>query len=248
MDEEIKLNLNKKQKYLDELKVDIEIKRKEVSSLLSDATVQTLAQGYSESMEEYSRKKELRYRKLNGKNKSIFIKNFFYNSYIFFYNSMIRNTSILFNYCVFILPLITICLILLEPDRIKDILKIKYDNNIFSGTEFIIFKSVITIPLLWIAWFGQKNISQRKRLFEEYNHKLRVVQMYILFNERNESYKLKNKDELEKTLIDVIKNNPAEHLGRGETMIDQMLEKFRIKGFRQKLKEEIINELDNKIK
>ncbi|MCK5412753.1 MAG: hypothetical protein KAI57_00045 [Candidatus Pacebacteria bacterium] len=247
LDGKIKLNLDEKQEYLNKLKIDIDTKRKEVSLLLSDATVQTLAQGYSESMEEYSRKKEKASKELSTKVDITFVKDSLYNLYVFFYNSVTRNMSILFNYCVFILPLIVICLILLEPDYIKHILKIKYDNNIFSGTEFIIFKSVVTIPLLWIAWFGQKNISQRKRLFEEYNHKLRVVQMYILFNEKNKSYSLKNEHKLEEVLIEVIKNNPAKHLGKGETMIDQMLEKFRIKGFYEDFKNEIIKEGVNNV-
>src|SRR5690606_24381137 len=117
------------------------------------------------------------------------------------------------------------------------------NGTTFTGLEFTIYKTAISVPLLWVAWFGQKNISQRRRLFEEYNHKLRVVQMYIMFTASSGSYPLKKVADLEDALLEVIKTNPAEHLGKGETMLDNMLEKFRLEGFYKKLKKEIIDEV-----
>ena len=98
-------------------------------------------------------------------------------------------------------------------------------NDWELSIEFSLYKLAISLPLLWISWFGQRNISQRKRLFEEYNHKLRVVQLYQLFTSDETSYKFNNREELEVVLIDSIRNNPAKHLGKSETMIDGYFDK-----------------------
>jgi len=65
-------------------------------------------------------------------------------------------------------------------------------------------------------------------LFEEYNHKLRVVQMYLMFATKKESYPLDARDELETTLIEVIKRNPSEVFGRDETILDKFAGIFGI--------------------
>jgi len=67
LDETIKTNLDNKQKYLEDVKKDIETKRKDVKSLLSNATLGALTQGYEESKHEYSKRKPIEWKDENGK-------------------------------------------------------------------------------------------------------------------------------------------------------------------------------------
>ncbi|MBU4511578.1 hypothetical protein KJ830_11110 [bacterium] len=247
LDEEIKVNLKEKQEYLGDVKIDIETTRKDIKSLLSSATLKTLTQGYQESKEEYSAKKAKEYKKLEFKKNPVIL---FYNISIFFFNVLFRHLVALLNYIVFIFPLFIILVLFVQPEW-----KVLTNFNEFlknlNGSDFenyIFFRMALSLPLVWISWFGQRNISQRKRLHEEYNHKLRVVQMYRMFNDDNESYSLDNKVKLEKILLEVIEKNPGVYLGRGETIIDQILEKFKIKGFYKELKQEIVEELKPVIK
>lgn len=242
---EIEPDLKGKRKYLDELQTDINTKKADIETLLSDATVKTLAQGYQESKEEYSREKKVEYKTVRINRK--ILSNLINNIQAFLFNVIVRNSTTFLNYIIFISPLIAICLIFIEPDFITNIFDFSTKEVDFTGTEFILYKISVSLPLLWVAWFGQKNISQRKRLSEEYNHKLRVIQMYLLFNTNEKSYNLEQKKELEGTLLGVINDNPAEHLGKGETMIDSILEKFYIAGFYKKLKKEITSEIASTI-
>lgn len=244
LNEEVQPNIEEKQDYLKDLKTDIETKRNDIDALLSNATVRSLAEGYLESMHEYSGSRGMSCKKIKNFKHFLWIP---YNLACFIFNLIFRHSVTLINYCIFILPLIAVCVIFIEPEFIKEILKTDSDVS-FTGVEFIFYKISVSFPLLWISWFGQKNISQRKRLFEEYNHKLRVVQMYIMFNSSERSYELNQKDELELVLLDVIKNNPAENLGKGDTIIDRVFEKFQLGGFYKKLKEEIMNDLKNLVK
>lgn len=72
--------------------------------------------------------------------------------------------------------------------------------------------------------------------------------MYRMFNDDSKSYNITDKVKLENILLEVIEKNPGVYLGRGETIIDQILEKFKIKGFYNELKEEVIGELKPVIK
>lgn len=203
-----------KLKELDDITIDIATKQNELGALLSDATAKTLADGYSESKHEYSSRKA---RECSGKWYSVVS--------TFTYNNIGRHGSSILNYILFIAPLAGVSLIFASPQVTQIIMHNLSSNSInTSNLEVLYAKSIISLPLLWIAWFGQRNISHRKRLFEEYNHKLRVVQMYILFNEGSKTYKLAadNVKRLESVLIEAIGNNPAEHLGRGETYLDQV--------------------------
>lgn len=72
--------------------------------------------------------------------------------------------------------------------------------------------------------------------------------MYIMFVSNEKTYSLKQTKELETALLEVIKNNPAVHLGKGETMIDRLFEKFQIEGLYEKLKEDLKKDLKDLIK
>lgn len=200
--EELSPLLEKKQEAIKKIEKDIATKQTEIGSLLSAATIGTLAQGYLESMQNYG--------SIRSGNRRIEVINFLKN---------------LFNYCLFIAPLILICLIFVQPEILRKLLGLDQLTHVsFSGTEYVFYKISVSLPLLWVSWYGQKNISYRRRLFEEYNHKLRVVQMYILFVSKNETYKLSDKSGLEKILLDVISRNPSEVYGKDETILDKIIE------------------------
>lgn len=258
LNNKIQPSLDEKRKILDLLEEEMIQKNDEISSLLWDATAKSLDQWYLESMYEYSTGRKMDFKifwfKIEKETKWYSVKNIiyilfrivvniFYNTFVFLNNLFICNLKVIFNYAIFILPLIIIVSSFLIPyfsNHISENMeKIITVTTVF---DIILYKTLFSLPLIWISWFGQKNISQRKRLFEEYNHKSRVVKMYIMFTSKNQSYKLNNISELEKTLIKAIANNPAEHLGKWDTFIDKILEKFYVGGFYKKLKEEIIED------
>ena len=205
-------DIKKRQQEIEAISKDIKVKQTEVSSLLSGATANTLAESYSESKCEYSSSK----RRNNAKK-------WYSKISQFTYNNIGRHGSSILNYALFILPLLGILLIFTTPYAAKIIASnFELTNMKASPLEVLYSKTIVSLPLLWLAWFGQSNISKRKRLFEEYNHKLRVVQMYIYFT-TNQTYKL-DKDQkanLDKTLLDAIGFNPSQFLGKGETYVDK---------------------------
>lgn len=241
VDKEITPEIETVRKNIVELETDLKTKQTDLDALLSDATVRSLLEAYTESKSEYSK----------FKRRSYSDKKFTKKIPVFLFNNIGRYFSSLLNYSMFILPLVAVSFIFVNESTAKMVLESLGSNNGAnpSAAELIYVKTVISIPLVWIAWYGQRNISQRKRLFEEYNHKLRVVQMYLLFNTSDKTYYLSesNKDKLSMVLLDAIQNNPAEYLGKGETIIDRLFDKFRLEGYYTKLKEEILFDLkDNK--
>jgi len=192
---------------IEETKKEIKTKSNEIGSLLSNATAKTLGEGYLESMQ--------RHGFIGLKNNKID------NVTIFKWLNI--NFSNFINYLLFIGPLLLIGFIFIEPNFVNEFLNIQeLGGSKLDGFEYLIYKISLSIPLLWISWYGQRNISHRKRLFEEYNHKLRVVQMYLLFISEENSYTLDKKEELEKILLEVIKRNPSEVYGKDETMLDKL--------------------------
>lgn len=229
---EINLDIKSKQDYLKEIEKDINIKRGEINTLLSDATAKSLADWYRESMLEYSVKKKL-------------IINDWENKIgIFFYNYVWRFLSIFFSYAIFFLPLIFIVILFFKTTLLKNFID-TFSNSWFklSIFEIFIFKWVISLPLLWISWFWQKTISQRRRLFEEYNHKYRVVQMYLLFVTNENTYKLTNKEHLEKILMETILHNPWIYLWKWDTMLDKIFEKVKTEWLYDKVKDQLKKDL-----
>ena len=208
---------NKTKPFLEEIERDIQTKRHELNSLLSHATANTLAQSYAESKYEYSIPAPRK-----GENKGIFK-----NLGNFIFNNFWRYIGFIFDHVIFILPLVFISLIFINEHVAEIVLKsLSKENEVPGARELIYVKTIISLPLLWIAWYGQRNISQRKRLAEEYNHKLRVTQMYLMFITNESAYTLKDKEALEKTLLEVIGRNPSKVYRSDETMLDKILDLF----------------------
>lgn len=236
IDEVITPEVENTRQYLGSLKTEINTKLADVSALLSDATAKTLAEGYLESKCEYSKLKSKKYN-----NEKILSLN---NAETFFFNVLGRHVGTILNYLMFIVPLVFVSLIFISEQTAQIVLKsLASGGTAPTALELIYVKTIISIPLVWIAWYGQRNISQRKRLFEEYNHKLRAVQMYLLFNTSDKTYFLSepNKNKLAEVLLKAIEHNPAQYLGRGETIIDRVAERFHAEGLYKKLKGEIIS-------
>ncbi len=202
---------------------DIKIKQNEVDSLLSDTTIQTLSENYKEAMHVYGSPV---YKQIT-KNKWWLI---FQNLFI----GIKHLIKFVGSYILFIGPLVLIGWFFVGgtlndvflPEAPGD----ESDDGIkFSGTEYIVYKLTIALPLLWVSYFGQKSISQRRRLFEEYNHKYRVLQMYMLFTGKESTYPLEGetRKQLEKALLKVISNNPSDVYGKDETLIDKLIGIFK---------------------
>lgn len=80
INDEIAPSIKKQREDLAKLNVDVETKRKEVGALLSDATAKSLANGYLESMGEYSAPKALKHKPFSD------WRNIPHNAYVFGFN------------------------------------------------------------------------------------------------------------------------------------------------------------------
>lgn len=91
----------------------------------------------------------------------------------------------------------------------------------------VIIRATIGFPLIWIAWFCQKSISQMTRINEEYRHKEKVMRIYDGFSKQieqstdAEEAKTKKVD-LISVIIDAIGKNPAEKSDPSGTFLDTM--------------------------
>ena len=99
------------------------------------------------------------------------------------------------------------------------------------GDLFIRFTT--GLPLVWIAWYCQKSISQTKRIKEEYQHKERIMRVYPAFikqlqEKEKEMEQLSDKEQTKTirdfitTTIKAIAKNPAEVLNPSETLLDSI--------------------------
>lgn len=195
--------------FISDIETDIKTKADEINSLLSNATAKTLGQGYLESMENHG----FIGLKNNKLSKEVVFK--------WLYNGFVN----LLNYCLFIIPLVLIGFVFIEPEFVKKFLSVNdLGGSSLEGAQYILYKISVSLPLFWISWYGQRNIAHRKHLFEEYNHKLRVVQMYLLFISKENSYPITEMTKLEKILLEVIGRNPAEVYGKDDTVVDKIIE------------------------
>ena len=111
--------------------------------------------------------------------------------------------------------------------------------------ENIIIRIIVGGPLIWIAWYCQKSISQTNRVKEEYHHKQRIMSVFEGFSkqideltkddpEKNKVKKL----ELISVIINAIKKNPSEILDPSETFLDSIRKCVNEKKNEQKEKDE----------
>lgn len=100
----------------------------------------------------------------------------------------------------------------------------------------IAIRVTIGFPLIWIAWFCQRSISQMTRIREEYRHKEKVMRIYDGFSKQieqstNAQEAKAKKVDLISVTINAIEKNPAEKLDPSETLLDSWgKKKIEIKG------------------
>ncbi|MGI9249689.1 MAG: hypothetical protein ACR2PR_00585 [Pseudohongiellaceae bacterium] len=126
----------------------------------------------------------------------------------------------------FVLALVAVTAIYALPLLgIESILGIEFMEIGSMEVQYVIIRMSIGIPLLWIAWYCQRSLSQSYRVKEEYHHKERVVRMYVGFAREIEAVggagelRLKLMEEV----VDAIAKNPAEVLDPSATMLDSVL-------------------------
>jgi hypothetical protein len=78
-------------------------------------------------------------------------------------------------------------------------------NNPFNYAPII-----CAMPLLWIAWFSQRKITLRNRLYEVYNHKYRFVETYLVMKKNVEDFEIQTK--LEEQLLDCMEKDTSQYL------------------------------------
>jgi hypothetical protein len=103
-------------------------------------------------------------------------------------------------------------------------------------------------PLIWLAWYLQRSISQQSRIFQEYNHKQRVMNLYEGFVRAiHESGSKDQKVQLLTIMLDTVKSNPANIMGGHETLLESLISKFKIPFLNNKLEaiNTIVKSTDN---
>ena len=106
-------------------------------------------------------------------------------------------------------------------------------NSPPTDLSTIVIRVTIGFPLIWIAWFCQRSISQMTRISEEYRHKEKMMRIYDGFSKQieqstdTEEAKTKKVD-LISVIINAIEKNPAEKLDPSETFLDSWKRKKEI--------------------
>lgn len=212
--------------FITDTRTQIEKDKKSVKALLGSAIGPSLLDGFLESKREY--KQIPKYLKLE-ENDDLFNKTVkgLANMFAWFWSKLIA----LFNYAFFIIPLLlSVVIFLISPEKLSETLSFGINGSWISELipELEIgARLLISLPLWWIAWFGHRNISQNKRMAEEYNHKAQVTRMYIKFTSDDESDKYplpdSHREKLNNELIEIIARHPGQVFGRDETLLDKIL-------------------------
>lgn len=81
----------------------------------------------------------------------------------------------LFLYAIFLGPLIPVFV------YFRDLLDFAKEHPKELTTDLLLLRTAIAVPLLTVSVFGLSSIRLYRRLYEEYNHKQRVMQLYDSF-------------------------------------------------------------------
>lgn len=162
----------------------------EIRSLLPNAATAALAHGYVESKSRYG---SLPYDEKAQTRKSWYGKLWHYIK---------GNFPNFLNHAFFFAPLVVMAVLFIE--LYQDI------QNPDLNETVLLFRALIAIPLAVMSWFGWKAISLNRRLYEEYNHKQRVMQLYHGFKKEVDKH---GDEEMQKALmaimLDVVKDKPS---------------------------------------
>lgn len=128
-----------------------------------------------------------------------------------------QSLAYVFNLALFLAPLMT--LVMIFPD-----FKVP-DAFATQPYAILLYKLTLTIPLVAISSYGIVSLVTNRRLYEEYNHKQRVMQLYHSFKaEIDQSSDNDLKIKLLNVMLDVVRDKPASKLSRHEKTIFNSLQ------------------------
>lgn len=229
---DIDLIQNFRDNKYDKIISEIEQAKRDVNSLVNAATAGSLVEWYEKSKAEY-KLTEWSFERIRFKPNSDW-NYIWWQSLLLFLGKITRNfervfgyfLSQIFNYVLFIGPLVGAVFIFVHPESLT---KLGISTSNSSSFHFL-NRLIISIPLWWISLFGQRNLAQKKRIAEEYNHKIQVLKMYLNFTTNDSQYLLDKtiKQELQKEVLEVIKRRPGDIYWKDESMFDKLIELIRV--------------------
>lgn len=153
-----------------------------ITDLLPSAASAGLSSGYFESKKHYGVTER------EGKNFWFFLRE---NSFLYIHNLLFLITSFLISSFLFYSYYVA-----------------SFDKLL---VEQILMKALVVTPLLGVIFYSVNAINMRRRLYEEYNHKQRVLQLYDGFKREIET--LSDNADLKKdilnVMLDTVKHNPS---------------------------------------
>ncbi len=199
---------NKEQrKEFSQLRKDFE---KEIRDLLPEAGAASLSSSYFKAKARYG---AVPYKQLTDEEKADKTKPRGPNAFWHFIGTNIKGVMF---YILFIAPLVVIIILMLRGDVVglgDLIIDKKLSPNALLSRFFI------SSPFALISWFGWGSIRLNRRLYEEYNHKQRVMELYHSFNRE---FKGDKGIEQKQKLLDIMLQNVADkpslavHSGKGQ--------------------------------
>ena len=139
-----------------------------------------------------------------------------WNAIFAFLNLLKGHSGNALHYVLFIAPLIFVTW------HFSDLAQIASDPNGGGATlELVLMKLAISTPAIPVSLFGWSSLKTQRRLFEEYNHKQRVMQLYHSFkNEIEEFGDDAQKKELLAIMLKTVADKPALVMNEHDPQID----------------------------
>ena len=125
-----------------------------------------------------------------------------------------NNARTVFFYIIFMAPIIYVFL-LFEGLQIDDV-----DAN------QLLFKTLLSLPLGFISYFGFNSIRQNRRLYEEYNHKQRVMQFYVGFKDEIDESTPELKRKLYDVMLSTVSYKPSQGLKETDRKTDDIIDQI----------------------
>ncbi len=132
-----------------------------------------------------------------------------------------ENTGDKWFYALFIIPLGVVIFLILRGDVVGlvDII----DTNGSINPNALLNRFLIGSPFATLSWFGWSSIRLNRRLYEEYNHKQRVMQLYHGFNGEIEKYGRRGqKQKLLDIMLQNVADKPSLAVHSGKKKINQI--------------------------
>ncbi len=168
----------------------------EIRSLLPEAGAAGLSSAYFEAKTRYG---AVPYKKLTDNNTADETTWAIPNSVWRFIGTNIKGVVF---YTLFILPLIVIIYLMVNNSigGLNDLIK---DDGTLNPNA-LLRRFFISSPFAMLSWFGWGSIRLNRRLYEEYNHKQRVMQLYHSFKKEVE---VEGTDKQKQELLTIMLNN-----------------------------------------